>query len=82
MTNGPLKLSFKEEKELASLPGKIERLESERKELFALMSDAAYFKKTPAEMSEAKTKLDTIEEDLVSAFKRWEYLEELRESVG
>jgi len=78
----PRKLSFKEEKELASLPGKIERLESERKELFTLMSDAGYFKKTPAEMSEAKAKLGTIEGDLLSAYERWEYLEELMERTG
>jgi len=72
----PLKLSFKEEKELASLPERIERLESEREELFTLMSDAGFFKKTPAEMSEAKTRLGTIEAELVSAYERWEYLEE------
>src|SRR3990170_2270633 len=78
----PLKLSFKEEKELASLPERIEKLESEREKLFTLMSDAEFFKKTPAEMSEAKTRLNTIEEELVSVYKRWEYLEELRERVG
>src|SRR4030066_952692 len=75
----PRKLSFKEEKELASLPGKIERLESERKELFTLMSDAGFFKKTPAEMSDARTRLNTIEAELVSSYERWEYLEELKE---
>ncbi|MCC6544772.1 MAG: ATP-binding cassette domain-containing protein [Nitrospirae bacterium] len=78
----PLKLSFKEEKELGSLPEKIESLENAREELFSLMSDAEYFKKTPAEMSEIKTKLDTVEADLVSAYERWEYLEELRKRVG
>jgi len=74
----PLKLSFKEEKELASLPAKIEKLESAREELFTLMSDAEFFKKTPAEMSEAKTKLKTIEEELLSVYERWEYLEKLK----
>lgn len=73
-----LKLSFKEEKELASLPETIERLEGERGELFSLMSDAGYFRKSPAEMSEAKARLGTIEEELLSAYERWEYLEELR----
>lgn len=77
-----LKLSFKEEKELTSLPERIEKLENEREELFRLMSDAEYFKKTPAEMSKAKTRLETIEEELISAYGRWEYLEELRERVG
>ena len=77
-----LKLSFKEEKELASLPVRIEKLESEREELFTLMSDAEYFKKTPAEISEAQTKFKTIESELLSAYERWEYLEELRERVG
>ena len=66
---------------MASLPERIEKLESEREKLFTLMSDAEFFKKTPAEMSEAKTRLNTIEEELVSAYKRWEYLEELRERV-
>ena len=76
----PLTLSFKEEKELASLPEKIEKLESAREELFTLMSDAGFFKKTPAEMSEAKAKIDTIEAELVSSYERWEYLEELYDS--
>jgi len=75
----PLTLSFKEEKELASLPEKIEKLESAREELFTLMSDAGFFKKTPAEMREAKAKIDTIEAELVSSYERWEYLEELKE---
>ncbi len=78
----PLKLSFKEEKELASLPEEIEKLESARDEIFSLMSDAGYFKKTPEEMSEAKSRLDAIEDGLVSAYERWEYLEELRKRVG
>jgi len=77
----PLKLSFKEEKELVSLPERIEKLENEREELFRLMSDAEYFKKTPSEMNEAKTKLATIEEDLLSAYGRWEYLEELMKTL-
>ncbi|MCC7201043.1 MAG: ATP-binding cassette domain-containing protein [Nitrospirae bacterium] len=77
-----LKLSFKEEKELVSLPERIEQLESEREELFRLMSDAEYFKRTPAEMNKAKARFEIIEEELISAYRRWEYLEELRERVG
>ncbi|MDD5434462.1 MAG: ATP-binding cassette domain-containing protein, partial [Nitrospira sp.] len=78
--SSPRKLSFKEEKELASLPAKIEQLESSREELFTLMSGAEFFKKTPDEISETKTKLATIETELVSVYERWEYLEKLREN--
>jgi len=63
------------------LPAKIEKLESAREELFTLMADAGFFKKTPAEISEAKTKLEIIESELLSAYERWEHLEELRERV-
>ncbi len=77
---GPRKLSFKEERELAVLPAKIQKLESEQDELYALMADPAFFKKTPLEISQAKVKLEAVEEELLKAFERWEYLEESKEN--
>ncbi len=71
----PRKLSFKEEKELAALPAKIQKLESQQDELYTLMADPAFFKKAPLEISQAKAKLEDVEEELLKAFERWEYLE-------
>jgi len=73
------KLSFKEEKELAALTIKIETLEKKQDELYTLMSDLEFFKKTPAQISEAKAQLEEVEEQLLEAFQRWEVLEDTRD---
>lgn len=72
------KLSFKEEKELAAITAKIEKLEIEREEFYALMSDAAFFQKSPAEIAQTKSKVESIEDELLGAFQRWEELESIR----
>ncbi len=74
----PRKLSFKEEKELAALCVKIEKLEEQREELYTLMADPALFKKDPQEIVQARSKLEEIEDELLKNFERWEFLEDLR----
>lgn len=73
------KRTYKEEKEITALPATIEKLENAQDELYTLMSEASFFKKSPQEISQAKAKLEQIEEDLLKAYQRWEYLENLRE---
>ena len=41
------KLSFKEERELESLPLKIEKLETEQEEIFALLADINFYQRDP-----------------------------------
>ncbi len=75
------KLTFKEEKELAALPAKIEKLEAEQDELYTLMSAPSFYKKNSLEISQAKAKLEKIEDELLKTYERWEFLEELREAA-
>ncbi len=72
------KLSFKEEKELAAVTAKIEKLEIEREELFTMMADNSFFQKDPAEITKTKARLETIEDELLQSFQRWEELESIK----
>lgn len=72
------KLSFKEEKELAALTEKIEKFESEREEIYTLMSDNSFYQKNPAEIAKIKSRLDALEDELLESFQRWEELESVK----
>ena len=76
------KLSFKEQRELETLPQKIEKLELEQEELYALMADITFYQKDPKEVSQKKSWLETIESELLRSYERWENLEEAGEEEG
>jgi ATP-binding cassette subfamily F protein uup len=69
------KLSFKEERELEALPLKIEKLESEQEELFALLADINFYQKDPKEISRVNARAEAIADELLKTYQRWEYLE-------
>jgi ABC transport system ATP-binding/permease protein len=73
----PRKLSFKERKELESLPARIESLETEIRELHEAMADPAFYRRESTAIVVTKTKLDELERDLATTYKRWEVLEAL-----
>ena len=70
------KLSFKEQQELAALPGLIETLETEIQALHAKMAAADYFRQSGDILARDKTRLDDLQTRLDAAFVRWEGLEE------
>ena len=72
----PRKLSFKERKELESLPGRIESLEKELDELHRVMSDSAYYRSSPETISANAERAKRIPEELEQAYARWAELEE------
>jgi ATP-binding cassette subfamily F protein uup len=72
---GPKKLSFKESRELESLPASIEGLEQEHAALNMRMSDPACYSK-PGFISTAKERIVRIDQELVAAYQRWEELSE------
>jgi ATP-binding cassette subfamily F protein uup len=72
------KLSGKEQKELETLPAKIEALEQEQAQLTARLADPAFYKKEPQKFAEVKGRLDVLEREHAVAFTRWEQLEALR----
>jgi ATP-binding cassette subfamily F protein uup len=72
------KLSYKDQRELASLPDEIEALEREQSELNALMSGPDYHRRGAQQIREDRRRSDEIEALLVTKFERWEFLEEAR----
>ena len=79
LTDRPRKLSFKEKKELDSLPTTIERLEAEIALAHDAMSDPSFYRKEKTAIQEATAALDASEQELVVAYARWETLVALAE---
>ncbi len=75
----PRKLSFKETLELRDLPGKIEVLESERETLAAAMADPKFYKTEKTEIAAVKERFEGLEQEIETAYGRWEALETIRE---
>jgi ATP-binding cassette subfamily F protein uup len=74
----PRKLTFKEERELETMPDQLLALESEQQELHAKLSDPAFYRQAGAEISQINTRLTAIDAELAHCYKRWEELETLR----
>ncbi len=72
--NKPRKLSYKEQRELDELPGRIETLEAEQKTLNELLADPSGYVKGAQRMTEAHKHVAEIDELLMSALERWEEL--------
>ncbi len=68
-------ISYKEQRELEQIPGVIELLEAEQKELYKSMSDPAFYRESGPEVAIAKARLNEIEQELEKAYRRWEELE-------
>jgi ATP-binding cassette subfamily F protein uup len=75
-------LSFKEERELAAVPGQIESLEREQTELSARMSTPEYHRVGGEQLRADRKRLAELEELLLERFARWESLEEQRARSG
>jgi ABC transport system ATP-binding/permease protein len=78
----PRKLNNKEQRELETLPAKIEALEQEQAELTAKLADPAFYQREPGAAAKVKARLDDIEAEHASTFARWEELEAVRSSSG
>ncbi len=70
----PRKLSYKEQRELDELPGRIEALEAEQAELATLLADADAYTRDPQGVAAAQARVSKIDEELLGALERWETL--------
>jgi len=70
------KLSFKEKRELETLPARIEALEAEQQEMYARLADPGFYRQAGDAISAAKKRMEEIELDLPPLYARWEELEE------
>ena len=69
------KLSYKEQQELTTLPGLIERLETEIAGIHAEMATEGYYRRAGDVLAADKTRLDDAERRLAEGYARWELLE-------
>jgi ATP-binding cassette subfamily F protein uup len=60
------------------LPKRIEELETEQVELTAKLADPGFYQREPGAAPEVKQRLETIEQEIATAFARWEELEAIR----
>jgi len=70
------KLSYKEQRELAELPQKIENLEASIRAQQLAMTDPAFYQKTPEELTVLNQQLQENEQTLTEMYARWEALED------
>lgn len=68
------KLSYKEQRELESLPNEIAELEKEQAELHKKLADGSWFTTDLASATKASERLNEIDEILLEKMERWEEL--------
>jgi ATP-binding cassette subfamily F protein uup len=71
-----VKLSYKEQRELAELPGRIAELEAEQGVLAALLADTALYAQGAGRIQEVTTRHAEIDAQLLDLMERWEALSE------
>jgi ATP-binding cassette subfamily F protein uup len=68
------KLSYKEQRELDALPGRIEALEAEQAALAARLADPALYAKDLQSVPALQARHADIDAELLQALERWELL--------
>ncbi len=69
------RLSYKDQRELAAMPDKIQTLEAEQQQLTTEVGDPNLFKQDPARGTAALLRLESLTAELESAYARWDALE-------
>jgi ATP-binding cassette subfamily F protein uup len=69
------RLSFKENRELETLPAVIERCELDIAELHRVMAEPAFYQQPGPHIAAEQARLEALEEQLALAYQRWEELE-------
>jgi ATP-binding cassette subfamily F protein uup len=74
----PRKLTFKEERELESLPELIGKLEEELDAVHRALADPEFYRTAGEEVGRRTARLAELEKELEEAYRRWEELEAIR----
>ena len=77
-----LRMSYKETKELESLPATIEALEHEQEQLMTTMSSADYFKRDISVQQADKARAEELPSLIEALYERWQILSEKAENCA
>jgi ATP-binding cassette subfamily F protein uup len=69
------KLSYREQKELADLPDRIEALEGEQRRLNATVASPDFYKESTAGIKQALARLENLRQELAKVYARWDELD-------
>ncbi len=72
------RLSYKEQRELDTLPQRIETLEAEQQALLDTMAMADYYRRDSETIAADKSRLANLEQELAAVYRQWEELEARR----
>jgi ATP-binding cassette subfamily F protein uup len=72
----PRKLSYKEQRELEALPGRIDALEQRQATLEQTVSGHDFYQRPHTEVKKVLAQLTDVQAELESAFERWAALED------
>jgi len=72
---GNKKLSYKDQRELEQLPGRIEQMESKQLDLQRQLADPRIYQSDPNAPKELAAQLKQLGDELQQAYERWELLE-------
>lgn len=76
------RMSWKENKELETLPETIETLESEQEVLMQKMSAADFFKLPVSEQQAVTARSEALTQEIETAYERWEFLTQKAQSCA
>ncbi|WP_158899012.1 ATP-binding cassette domain-containing protein [Burkholderia sp. L27(2015)] len=74
-TARPVKLSFKEQRELDALPAQMAALETEQKQITDLLADGKIYAQDPKQGTQLSSRFAEIDAALLVLMERWEVLE-------
>jgi ABC transport system ATP-binding/permease protein len=69
------KLSYKEQRELADLPARIDAVEEERRALTARMSSAEFYKEGADAIAATLARAEALDRELTAMYGRWAELD-------
>jgi len=78
----PKKFLNRDQRELAELPARLEKLEAERDVLAKKLEAPALYQKSHDILRDVRDQLAAVEKNIQDAYARWEELENLRESLN
>ena len=75
-------MSYKEQRELETLPAQIEAMEIRQAALNQRINSADFYKESPEQVKKTLDDAQALVAELEVAFERWNELEALAESLG